>query len=1049
MSEDLFHFEDFALNRGTCELRRGDVVVPLQRIPLELLCLLVERRGQLVTREEILERVWGKGVFVDIENSINTAIRKIRRALSDDSDTPRFVVTVPTRGYRFVAEIRAPKRSRAEQVRVRPPGTMVGRERELASLLSGLDDAASRRGCLFLISGEPGVGKSRLANEVAAAAEAERMRVLVGHCFEHDEAVAYLPFVEILESFVDSMPDLDRLRAALGDQGPELARLLPKLKHILPELPPPLDLQPAQARRHLFNCFFDFIARIASQQATLMILEDLHWADDSTLSLLDHLTQRFSDLPLMVIGTYRDAEVNVTHELAKTLEDLLRRRLASDVRLKGLPREEVAAMLKSLSGKSPPANAVSEIYAETEGNPFFVEELFRHLEEENRLYDSSGQFRSELAIGELDAPPSVRLVVTRRLTRLTELTQKMLATAAVIGRFFSLEILQASSAADADSILECIEEVEKAGLVFSVAESPRTRLAFSHEITRQAVLAGLSAARRQRLHLQVADTIERTYSTTSESKYGESLDDHFAELAHHYLHSANTSQAVKYLHLAGQQALQRSAYLEAINYLRKGLELLGPPPNVNERSRPGDESQRCSLLLLLGQAQRHAGKFLESRETLLLGAEVAKSSQLTECLARAALELAHGAFFGDIPQLPVVRLLEEALQGRGDEDNPLTTQILSDLARALGATGKQQQAMVYAQRAVAMARRLDDPELVAHSLYGMFFALWGPGRAGQRLAIASEMLDLASAGNDTELVVEASWWRAYCLLESGDVLAADEQINAHRHGAEETNEPFCLSLNAMFRATLALMRGGFQDSELLAQQAFAIGQVLQTETAAGVFGLQMFALRREQGRLKEVEPIVRAFVQQHSAAAAWRPGLAVIYSELGLMTDALSEFENLAQHDFADLPRDAVWMGTMTYLVDICTFLGDKSRAETLYRILLPFDGSNVVVGNGAACYGALSRYLGALATTLKRWVDAARHFEDALAMNTRMEARPWLARTQEQYATMLLARGRSGDRDNATTMLDAALATACELGMRALEERINAGIAQTKPELS
>jgi predicted ATPase len=283
--------------------------------------------------------------------------------------------------------------------------------------------------------------------------------------------------------------------------------LLPKLKNILPELPPPLDLPPAQARRHLFN-FFDFAARIASHQPTLMILEDLHWADDSTLSLLDHLAQRLADLPLMVIGTYRDDELNVTRPLAKTLEDLLRGRLAIRVRLKGLPRDEVAAMLNSLSGKSPPAAVVAEIFAETEGNPFFVEELFRHLEEEHRLYDSSGQFRSDLKIGELDAPPSVRLVVARRPARLSNLTQKMLATAAVIGRFFSFEILEASSDGDTNSILACLEEAEKAGLVSSVAENPKVRFEFSHELIRQAVLAALSAERRQRLHLEVAVAIE-------------------------------------------------------------------------------------------------------------------------------------------------------------------------------------------------------------------------------------------------------------------------------------------------------------------------------------------------------------------------------------------------------------------------------------------------------------------------------------------------------------------------------------------------------------
>ena len=585
MPETLFQFDDFVLDRGAYELRRGNEAVPLQRIPLELLCLLVERRGQLVTREEILERVWGKGVFVDGENSINTAVRKLRRALRDDSEAPRFIVTVPARGYRFVAEIRSPKRSRAEQVRARPPALMVGREPELASMLTGLDDAASRRGRLFLISGEPGVGKTRLANEVAAAADGQRMAVLVGHCSEHDEAVAYLPFVEILETFVDRASDADRLRTMLGEQAPELARLLPKLKSILSELPPPLDLPPAQARRHLFNCFFDFAARISSQQPTLMILEDLHWADDSTLSLLDHLTQRLSELPLMVIGTYRDAELNVIRPLAKTLEDLLRGRLATRVRLKGLPRDEVGAMLNSLSGKSPPAAVVAEIFAETEGNPFFVEELFRHLEEENRLYDSLGQFRANLKIGELDAPPTVRLVVGRRLARLSDLTQKMLATAAVIGRFFSFEILQASSDADADSILECVEEAEKAGLVFSVADSPKARFEFSHELIRQAVLGGMSAARRQRLHLESRPTqMERTLSPELESTSAANLDNHFADLAYHYARGGNPAKAVKYY----RHAVRLFAYLgssaEAVAQFESALASLSEIPDDDRRA---------------------------------------------------------------------------------------------------------------------------------------------------------------------------------------------------------------------------------------------------------------------------------------------------------------------------------------------------------------------------------------------------------------------------------------------------------------------------------
>jgi DNA-binding winged helix-turn-helix (wHTH) protein len=275
MPEELVLFEDFILNRGACELRRSGTVIPLQRIPFELLWLLAEHRGQLVTREEILERVWGKGVFVDIESAINTAVRKVRRALGDDPEEPRFILTVPARGYRFVAQIRRSKAVGAGHYRARGLDAMVGRERELSSLMSGLGETLAGRGrMVFLVSGEPGIGKTRLADEFAAVAETKGLAVRIGHCFQ--EAVPFLPFVEMLERFVDGIGEPEQLCRQLADEASELARLLPKLRRILPDLPPALDLPPLQERRHLFNCFFDFVARIATEQTTLMIVEDLH-----------------------------------------------------------------------------------------------------------------------------------------------------------------------------------------------------------------------------------------------------------------------------------------------------------------------------------------------------------------------------------------------------------------------------------------------------------------------------------------------------------------------------------------------------------------------------------------------------------------------------------------------------------------------------------------------------------------------------------------------------------------------------------------------------
>jgi DNA-binding winged helix-turn-helix (wHTH) protein len=621
MPKDLVYFDQYELDPGSRELRRDGAVVPLQRIPLELLFLLVERRGGLVTRDEIIERVWGKGVFVDSESAINTAVRKVRRALRDSAEAPRFIATVPARGYRFIADLREPRRHGRRPVRTRGTGTLVGRERELATLLAGLDDAASSRGRLFLISGEAGVGKSRLTDEVGSEADARGMTLLVGHSSEQDEAVAYLPFVEVLENFIDRARDVDRVRTAFGEQAPELARLLPGVNSLLPGLPPPLQLSPPQARRHLFNSYFYFLSRAAAEQATLMILEDLHWADDSTLSLLDHLVPRVSELPLMLICTYRDDAVDQAPGFARTLEFVMRRQNATRLALKCLPREEVAEMIHGLSGKPPPAAIVGEIFAETEGNPFFVEELFRHLEEENRLYDSSGQFRSELRIGDHEAPQSVRLVIGRRLARLSDAAQRMLAVAATIGRVFDFDLLRAACDVEADPLLERLDEAERTGLIASAPASATLRYAFSHELIRQTVVAGLSAARRQRLNLDVAAAIERSSGGAADSGRARGLESRANDLANRYARGGDPLKAAQYYARAVRSLAYVGSNAEALSQFESGLELLHLLPEGDQRSRI-ELDLRLAVTGALGDRKGYAS--LEAERSLVRAMELGR-----------------------------------------------------------------------------------------------------------------------------------------------------------------------------------------------------------------------------------------------------------------------------------------------------------------------------------------------------------------------------------------------------------------------------------------
>jgi DNA-binding CsgD family transcriptional regulator len=309
------------------------------------------------------------------------------------------------------------------------------------------------------------------------------------------------------------------------------------------------------------------------------------------------------------------------------------------------------------------------------------------------------------------------------------------------------------------------------------------------------------------------------------------------------------------------------------------------------------------------------------------------------------------------------------------------------------------------------------------------------------------LISLSQKTGNRELALRAYNWRLFDLMELGDMPAVDKELAVLTQLVEELRQPFYLYIHTTFRAMRATFLGYFEEGERLAQQAFAIGQRLRGQDALGIFGVQMFTLRREQGRLQELAPVVRHFVQTSPESATWRPGLALIYSELGFEQETRTEFEHLAAHDFADIPRDARWVACLVYLSEVCAFLGDARRATTLYQHLLPHDGYTLVVGPTAACYGAAAYYLGLLAATMGRWKEAQGHFAAGLAMNARMGAKPALAHTQYAYAKMLLAHEQPADRTPAMALLDEALAISLELGMRALEERVVALRARVRSQ--
>ena len=403
----------------------------------------------------------------------------------------------------------------------------VGRESERSTIRAAIDRALAGRGSVVMLAGGLGVGKTRLAMEMAEYASRAGFRYLAGHCYERDEPVPFLPFAEILESGLAQAPSRDDFRLRMGANAPELAQIAPSLRRVFPDIPQPLELPHAQKRRYLFQSLSEGLANASRTRSYVLILEDLHWADESTLALLIHLANRVAHLPVVIIGTYRDGYLDNNPALARTLEELIRMGIRP-LKLGGLSKVAVAQMLHELSKRQVPENLVSLIFEESQGYPFFVEEVYRHLIAEGKIFDAAGQFRDDVEIDEIDVPENVRLIIGRRLERLDENEKRALTAAAVIGRSFSFKLLNAICEIDVDELFTIVEKAQQMGIIVASSEAPEKPFTFSHELVRQTLLAAISTPRRQHLHAGVADAIARLRPDATDERAGD-IDIHLVK----------------------------------------------------------------------------------------------------------------------------------------------------------------------------------------------------------------------------------------------------------------------------------------------------------------------------------------------------------------------------------------------------------------------------------------------------------------------------------------------------------------------------------------
>jgi tetratricopeptide (TPR) repeat protein len=840
--------------------------------------------------------------------------------------------------------------------------------------------------------------------------------VLFGRCDE-DLGVPFQPFSEALRAYVQACPSSE-LATQAGRRAGELARLVPELGERLLGARPTSSGDPDEQRDRLFEAVASLLSGASQARPVLLVLDDLQWAARPTLLMLRHLLRSREPMRTLLLGTYRDTELDRVHPLAEVLADLRREPVPIErLRLRGLDSDAVSAYVAATGGQAlEPHNAAfaRTLYESTEGNPFFIGEVLRHLLESGLVRREEGRWVTAAEIADVGLPEGVKDVIARRLSRLSEAANRALAVASVVGPSFTLPVLErVDLGGNPDDLLDALEEALRAGLI---SETGPSSYSFSHALIRQTLYAELTTTRRVRLHRRIGEAIEQAPST---DRQVEALAHHFAEAAL----DGQIAKAADYALAAGRRALDRLDPEEAVARLERGVELLDLEPTA-------DHTRQADLLLALAQAHSELVDMEGNHAAALAAADAARAIGSAERLARAALVYWPPAGTGvDDPTLP--ELLEHALEAVGN-DYPtlrvlLTTRLTFYRAYPLG----QGFAKVdEAERALALARQTGNDEALGAALRLTIRTLYGTTRIAEQISLADELLTIGQRTGEQRSELLALAFRHNAHVQLADRAGYDADLKELRRRAAEVGTRRAEYILAVTQGLQALMEGRFAEVERLSAQALAVGG-LQTDRLAG-HPARLTRLYWEQGRLDESINASREWAQRIRGHPVARVSTARLQAELGDHDPAKSVLDELMANDLAAVPRDLHWPCVLADLAALCTHLRDIEQAGRVHAHFRPYRGYLLLMG-GHLCVGAADRFLGMLAHTEGRLDDAFAHYTAALELEQRLKAAPLTARTRYWCARTLNARGAPTDEEHAGKLLDATLATAHELGMVAL----------------